>query len=116
MKDDDGTFDFWNRLGAGKQRRDEGIEQVSRHNEPWIVLCQREVERFVATRDDFTGEDIRFHCGSAVGLPRHPNAWGALINTLIRRKIIVATGEYRPMRDEVSHARQTPVYTNANHE
>ncbi len=98
-------------LEEGRRRRDEGIAQVSDHNEPWIVLCQREAERYVAgTEGTFTGEDIRFHCSATVGCPRHVNAWGALINTLLKRNIISATGEHRPMKDENSHARSTPVY------
>ncbi len=62
-------------------------------------------------RTSFTGEDIRFYVSQEIGCPTHPNAYGALINTLVRRKIIKPTGEYRAMRDDSSHARKTPVYT-----
>jgi hypothetical protein len=97
-------------LASGRELRDKGIEQVTEHNETWFSLCQREAERFAETHETFTGEDIRFHCLQTVGYPKHCNAWGALINSLLKRGIIRATGEHRPMRDEISHARSTPVY------
>jgi hypothetical protein len=99
-------FDF----ARGRDLRDKGMEQISEHNETWLSLCQREAQCFAETHETFTGEDIRFHCLHTVGYPRHYNAWGALINSLVKRGIIRATGEYRPMRDETSHARSTPVY------
>ncbi len=98
-------------LFSGELLRDEGIAKVSEHNESWMELCLREFWRFLALHDTFTGEDIRFWCSRQVALPNHSNAWGALISTLVRRKIIKPTGEYRAMRDDSSHARKTPVYT-----
>ncbi len=102
-------------LFSGELLRDEGIAQVSEHNGKWMELCVAEVERFTLQSDqggegNFTGEDIRFWCSRSVGCPQHSNAWGALVNTLVRRKIIKPTGEYRAMRDSSSHARRTPVY------
>lgn len=91
--------------------RDEGIKKVADNNEKWMERCVKSVQQFETHQDTFTGEDIRFHCGGRIGYPAHPNAWGALINTLVRRKIIKPTGEYRAMRDDSSHARKTPVYT-----
>ncbi len=103
-------------LFTGEVLRDEGISQVSEHNGKWMELCVAEVKRFTLQSDqggegNFTGEDIRFWCSRSIGCPAHSNAWGALINTLVRRKIIKPTGEYRAMKDENSHARKTPVYT-----
>ncbi len=101
-------------LFSGELLRDEGIAEVSEHNGKWMELCVAEAERLSSstlTGDKFTGEDLRHHLGRRIGLPHHSNAWGALINTLVRRKIIKPTGEYRAMRDDSSHARKTPVYT-----
>ncbi len=105
-------------LFSGELLRDEGIAKVSEHNESWMEWCIAEAERFhpaigrnPVTYPTFTGEDLRFYLGNKVGLPQHSNAWGALINTLLKRKIIKPTGEYRAMRDDSSHARKTPVYT-----
>jgi intergrase/recombinase len=97
-------FDF------GKVQRDEGIAQVSSHNEPWIVLCEREAKKYIAALDTFTGEDIRFHCCAVIGHPKHPNAWGALINLLVKRGAIRSTGTYRQPIDSTSHARLIQVY------
>ncbi len=101
-------------LFTGELLRDEGIAKVSANNESWIELSVKEVQRFTLQSDagygTFTGEDIRFWCSRTIGCPAHSNAWGALINTLLKRKIITPTGEYRAMRDDNSHARKTPVY------
>ena len=97
---------------TGTQLRDKGLAQVSEHNENWMFWALDEAEIWVehTLKDDFTGEDIRRWIESEGLKPNHPNAWGALINTLIKRKIIVPTGEYRAMKDNTSHARKTPVY------
>ncbi len=98
-------------LFSGELLRDEGIAQVSEHNGAWMELCIHAAPELAAMERVFTGEDLRFYLSKRVGCPAHPNAWGALINTLVRRKIIRPTGEYRAMRDDSSHARKTPVYT-----
>ena len=110
-----GEHPCWNDLPlfTGEVLRDEGIKKVAEHNESWMERATKYVEDWSPLYDwyDFTGEDLRFMLNHKVGLPRHPNAYGALINTLVRRKIIKPTGEYRAMRDDSSHARKTPVYT-----
>ncbi len=104
-------------LFSGELLRDEGIAKVSFNNESWMDICLQEIDYFVSMHDGetrhrtFTGEDIRFYLVARAGHPHHSNAWGALINTLVRRKIIRPTGEYRAMKDSTSHARRTPVYT-----
>ena len=98
-------------LFSGELLRDEGIAKVSDNNDNWMQLAIMDAEGFVHRHLCFTGEDIRFYLVQRVGHPGHSNAWGALINTLVRRKIIKPTGEYRAMRDDSSHARKTPVYT-----
>ncbi len=97
-------------LFSGELLRDEGIAKVSDNNEKWMRICIEKAHG-ACPNNDFTGEDLRCVLGYLVGLPSHPNAWGALINTLVRRKIIKPTGEYRAMRDSASHARKTPVYS-----
>jgi hypothetical protein len=99
-------------LFSGELLKDEAISKVSEHNESWINDCMEKVKGYVSYRNEgFTGEDIRFYLVREVGYPAHSNAWGALVSTLIKRKIIKPTGEYRAMRDDSSHARKTPVYT-----
>ena len=96
----------------GIQLKEEGIHKVSEHNENWLEDCVKQAE-VIGEGVLATGEDIRFWCEATVGHPKHHNAWGALINTLLKRKIIVPTGEWRPMKDRASHARKTPVYKRA---
>ncbi len=98
-------------LFSGELLRDEGMSKVSEHNEGWMELCFKEVQYDPYFNFKFTGEEIRHWCERHVSCPAHSNAWGALVNTLVRRKIIRPTGEYRAMRDDSSHARKTPVYT-----
>jgi len=98
-------------LFTGEVLRDEGIAKVSENNERWMEMCIETATGFVPMYGNFTGEDLRFYLGRVVGCPTHSNAWGALISTLVRRKIIKPTGEWRKMRDDSSHARKTPVYT-----
>lgn len=98
----------------GKQLRDQGIKQVSNHNESWMEKCIKyATERAAKATRDFTGEDIRFSCELAIGSPNHPNGWGALTNALVKRKIIVPTGEWRKAKNETSHARNIQVYRKA---
>ncbi len=100
-------------LFTGEVLRDEGIAKVTKHNGKWMERALWHAEFFAQLHQSFTGEDIRFHVSREIGCPAHPNAWGALINTLLKRKIIKPTGEYRKMRDSCSHARKTPVYRKA---
>ncbi len=98
-------------LFSGELLRDEALEKVSENNGKWMELCIEAAKVYIEYPATFTGEDIRHYCEAYVGCPHHPNAFGALINTLVRRKIIKPTGEYRAMNDDSSHARKTPVYT-----
>ena len=100
-------------LADGKDLKEKGLQLVRENNDNWMERAIKSVRQYLHYGwygDDFTGEDIRLACELEVGHPKHQNAYGALINTLIKRKIIVPTGEYRPMKDKTSHARSTPVY------
>lgn len=99
---------------SGEKLRDQGIKQVTSNNENWMDKALDAASSFVLFSrghvSDLTGEDIRFNLRSVIGEPKHPNAWGALINTLVKRKIIAPTGEYRQPKDKSSHARAIQVY------
>jgi hypothetical protein len=99
---------------TGQQLKEKGIREVSEHNENWMrdAVCwsDKYARQFAGTDVKFAGEDLRFFVSRWAGEPRHPNAWGALINTLIKRNIIIPTGEHRQMKDSRSHSRSTPVY------
>jgi hypothetical protein len=91
---------------TGEQRRDKGMAKVYSSS-----VTQDVADRVLPTMGrDFTGEDIR-NASEAMGIfAEHPNAWGASINSLIKRGYIAKTGEYRKMKNAKSNARQTPVY------
>ena len=108
MRVDQGSlFPEW----EGHDLRDQGIQRVSDHNIGWLERTRVEAERFIHSQTKpFTGEDIRFHCQAIVGVPAHPNAWGALINALIKSAMLVHTGGYKHPKDRSSHARMIKLY------
>lgn len=56
------------------------------------------------------GEDLQRVIVQEIGEPSHPNVWGATINQAIKRGFLEATGEYRAMRLDTSHGRESRVY------
>ena len=95
----------------GELLRDEGIAKVSSNNSDWLKRCIALARHIVSP--SFTAEDIRLQFEKLGLIPTHPNAWGALTNSLVKRGIIKKTGQYRQMKDPRSHARETAVYTKA---
>ena len=102
---------------ASAKARDEGMQRVLDNNQDWFALAMIQLGQFARTRDGYanteygiTGEDVRVALLPHVGKPQSPHAWGALINKAVRDGILVATGQYRAMKDKRSHARKTAVY------
>ncbi len=92
--------------------RDDGCRKVALNN---LGFMQRALDhlkmcQFVRSTNEFTGEDIRRWLSEAGIEPAHQNAYGALILTAQRRKIIVGTGVYVPMKLKTSRARKNQVY------
>jgi hypothetical protein len=95
----------------GQGLRDAGITRVMSHQEAWTTRCYRLAEQFIEKQTGtFTGEDVRYACMRNITRPHHPNAWGGLINMLVKRRVIRATGQYQQPKDRVSHARAIQVY------
>lgn len=97
---------------SGEALRNRGLARVSNNNKEWMQKCLAHFQGCVF-HHPFTGEDVRRIMEKSNFHPSHPNAWGALINALVRKKLIVATGEYRTPKDKASHARQQKVYRRA---
>jgi hypothetical protein len=102
---------------ASAKARDECMQRVDENNQNWMALALLQLQQLARshgswanTEHGVTGEDIRVMLLPHVGHPNSPNAWGNLTMQAVRKKLIVATGEYRPMKDVRSHARKTPVY------
>jgi hypothetical protein len=94
------------------QNKKDGMEKVAASNLPWMEAVRNRLRIVLKGREGelLTGEDIRATL-TELGLePNHPNAWGSLINTLIKKKVLIPTSQYRPMRDPRSHARSTRIY------
>lgn len=110
--DDQGQMGLFDHDESIRQR-DEALDQVEENAAPWFDQGIAQVAMLAATRradERFRGEQIRYWVREEIGEPHHPNAWGALINAAVRRKIIVDTGEEQQMSKPSSHARRTAVY------
>ncbi len=90
------------------QLRDHALTSVLAHaGTTW----QESAKAIVRTmQGEFTGECIRLCCEAQGIVPPHHNAWGAIVREALREKLIVPTGEWRPMSGAKSHARITRVY------
>lgn len=96
-------------MKTGEEIRDEQLSLVlSNQPQEW----KDKVYNFASKLRGWegTGEDFRVIATEVVGEPTSANAWGALINRLIREGIFKKTGELRKMKQRTSHARMTPVY------
>jgi hypothetical protein len=94
-----------------REARDAAITQVSNNNEAWMDQCLKSMPRIRASLPmEFTGEDVRKAFEKEGRFPEHPNAWGALMNTASKRRIIEKTGNYTQMKMEQSHARETALW------
>lgn len=101
---------------AARAARDKGIDRVLRHWSGWQAKAYEAIDGIRQRKElvEFTGEDIREKL-LAIGIgPAAPQAWGAFIGNLKRDKIIIQTGDLRPMKATKSHARQTFVYRFSN--
>lgn len=101
----------------GQRLRDQGIKQVSGHNKQWmekaVAQFRRKPPGIFPFQETFTGEDIRFYLEACAMVPPHPNIVGALVRTLIARKLIVKTGRYVMPKDSSSHGRMIQEYRRA---
>lgn len=100
-------------MTESEQLRDKAIAKVRVANADWMKegLLLMDV---VSPGAKVTGEDLR-KALTLYGLasPTHPNAWGALVRTAVKRGRLIPTNELRNMTDPRSHARLTRVYQTA---
>jgi len=82
----------------------------------WRLHCRRAIEAWIALcrrGHEFTAEDIRTDIESTVGDPHHPNAWSALIGSVLRQArkagVIELTDVCLASRPE-AHGRLTRLY------
>lgn len=98
-------------LFASRMARDKAIASVEANNVRWVDKAASAFEAiFRIDGPSFTGEQVRVQVAACGLKPSHHNAWGALMNKLLRSGRITSTGEYGQMSDVRSHARKTPFY------
>ena len=95
-----------------RYERDKALAQVAENAMPYTKQAAQLIDR-LNPGTDWTGEDIRIYIEGKIGKPHHHNAWGAIINSAVRRKTLIKTNQYRQMKTPKSHARATPVYVRA---
>lgn len=88
-------------------RREAGLAQVEQ--QPWQMIALN-VIRSIPIGWQGIGEDIReLVMKRGVGLPHHPNCWGALLAQAQRMRLLVRTGGMRNARGKKSHASTYPI-------
>jgi len=92
-----------------REARDAGIAQVLDHNEAWRIAALAEMEKLFRGWVG-TAEDIRINITPKVGVPKHPNAWGGLMNAALKRGWFTPTGKWISPTDVKSHSRPTREY------
>lgn len=92
----------------GQQLRDEALARVAENAGDFMSAAMEMIEKMPS--GEATGEEIRQRISNLGLSPHHPNAWGALIRSAVKEKLITPTGVWSPMRQPKSHARRTPVY------
>ena len=92
------------------EKRNAVLDDVADRNASWLRQAAAEMAR-IADGAEGTGEHFRkVLLDRGVPAPQRPHAWGALINTMTKRGVLVRTGERRPMLDPKAHGRSTDVY------
>ncbi len=91
-----------------EDRRDEALDRVGKNAGRFVDAVRQVVPQLVGL--EVTGEDIRVECGKLGIRPHHHNAWGAVINSLVREEALIFTGREVHMKTSKSHARRTRVY------
>ena len=92
----------------GEAARNQALDRVSKNSDSFMLDAVSEA--LDLPQGEYTGEDLRVLISNKGILPHHPNAWGAVIMTLVRCGVLTKTGSYSKMKIKGSHARQTPVY------
>lgn len=66
---------------TGAQLRDEAIQQAEEHaKQQWLDACREVLDKFIASGQEFTSEDVREYVSSAYGYTTHENrAIGGLV-------------------------------------
>ena len=99
---------------TGAELRDAGMERVISHEANYDDFLRKVV---LVIEQDFRGMEVTFgeitaRCKERGIHPRHPNAWGATCNSVIKRRpgLLTPTGRFVKSRNKKNHAHPYPVY------
>jgi hypothetical protein len=96
---------------TGEQLRDTGIALVSENNKDWNDEARRLLKVILWTGQHVTGEDIKTRVlGCGMTSPKHPNAWGSLVNWAVNNGILEDTGRAKKCILPSAHARRTAIW------
>ena len=97
-------------LFHARRARDEGLGKVAAKNSLWLATALA-MTRSAVPEGETTGELVRGHLTRAgLAAPSNPNAWGALVRTMVTRGLLVDTGRSTHASDLKSHACRVPVW------
>jgi hypothetical protein len=92
-----------------KERKRRGLARATASS-PFLADALSLVPHVLKPGELVLGEDVRVRLEAQGVRPRSPHAWGALISTLIERRVLRETGSWRPMRNNRGGSRRTPEY------
>ena len=91
-------------LVGARIARDAGMAIVNANATPWKELAKACILSLPSGSEGIF-EDFRLIVTGRIGPPHHPNAWGAIANSLIKSGGLVPTGAFGQMQMPKSHAR-----------
>lgn len=94
---------------SGQQLKLRGIDRVAQWNRDWLNHAAMKAGEVVEAKAEFTSDDVRVHVVFYCGNPGHPNAWGALLNSMAKSGRIRRIG-YRPSTLPSTHGRIVSVW------
>jgi hypothetical protein len=102
MNDDGGLFE-------GRRLRDEGMERVlANTSQKWKDQFERAILILASAGIPFDVVDVRLICGDP---PGHCNAFGAMMGSVIKRKLIIPLREVTvPSSRPPAHGRRLTLY------
>ena len=103
-------------LEESRKARDKGLKEVEDNSEKWLDRARAEVYRSLPPWPLLTALDLRLYLEEIehVGRPHHPNAWGALVRTLVGEGFLIPEHRTEQSVRVASHARALPVYRQTN--
>lgn len=107
---------------AARQLKDKGIDKILTNQAPWLDAAIEQIKSMKIpdrglrasqapySDNSMPADQIRQRIQNTIGEPNHPNAWGALFRTAMRRGLLIDTGRMTKSSITTSHSRRIPVY------